>query len=103
METADISETQLIKVIKRDIVNLSQNERIAVVSKILRVVPDEKVREKGSGSYVDFRDIPLYTMREIYDYVVQCVSAKNAEVEALGVSFTEQENAVNAERVSDEN
>jgi hypothetical protein len=86
--TEELTEQHIIIVIKRDAIKLSRQEKIEILIKIMETVPDEKIREKGSGTQVDLQDVPLGTLYTLYEYVKSCIAQKNNMVEKLIQSVT---------------
>lgn len=83
MNEPDLTEQHIINVIRRDAIKLSRQEKIEILTRVMAVVCDEKIKEKGSGTQFDTQDVPLGTLYKLYEYVNECIAHKNDTVNQM--------------------
>jgi hypothetical protein len=63
--------------IKRNINELITEELRDILQIILNAnIDDKKIQEKGGGTQIKFKDIPVHVINEIYDYIFKKIKEK---------------------------
>jgi hypothetical protein len=72
---------KMVAYIDRYANELSIPERQNILQIIHRSVPDEKIHTKGSGTLINYNDIPRATINDIYSYVKRQITQKEKQLE----------------------